>query len=598
MKIVFEPRNVDNASPATVSRNGMIYMSSSGLDWKPKLKCWLSRNELEEKHSQPINNLFSKTFEVCWKFASVELNFVMPILQVNVFQAILQLLEGLLPCLQPLDEEEEKRRRNLEKNKNKKRYDEDGNELPEVEEEDPFQNDYEQTFIFALCWAFGSFLEDAGRVKFEAFVRESSGLSLPDLEKGSSIYEYSVNPGTGKWKHWNASMENYVPPEITPNTYCDILIPNVSSIRTEFILDTCVRLGGNVLITGCQGSAKTSILNAFLSKYNPEERLFQKSNFSATTNPQLFQKTLEASVDKRMGSTYGPPIGKTMTIFIDDLNQPEVNSWGDQITNELFRSVIETRGFYSLDKPGEFITLADMRYLSAMIHPGGGRYDIPERLKRHFFVLNVTIPSDEAIDKIFSTIVLGHFNSSRGFSEEVTETALQLVSLSRELWKRTKDRLLPTPAKFHYVFNLRDLSRIWLGMIATQSNVITTQETTMQLWKNEVCRTISDRFVSDADKDWFSTELVTVVENTFGPDAVPIVKENKYFVDFMRDAPEPTGEEDGEGENELPKVYEPVQNFKVVSDRLIFFLEQYNDIMRGANMDLVFFEDAICHLLR
>merc|ERR1712155_493467 len=94
VKIVFEPRNVDNASPATVSRNGMIYMSSSGLDWKPKLKCWLSRNELEEKHSQPINNLFSKTFEVCWKFASVELNFVMPILQVNVFQAILQLLEG------------------------------------------------------------------------------------------------------------------------------------------------------------------------------------------------------------------------------------------------------------------------------------------------------------------------------------------------------------------------------------------------------------------------------------------------------------------------------------------------------------------------
>ena len=598
MKIVFEPRNVDNASPATVSRNGMIYMSSSGLDWRPKLKCWISKNELEEKHSQPLNNLFNKTFEACWKFASVELSFVMPILQVNVFQAVLQLLEGLLPCLQPLDEEEEKRRRNLEKNKNKKRYDEDGNELPEQEEEDPFQNDYEQTFVFAICWAFGSFLEDVGRVKFESFVRESSGLKLPALEKGSSIFEYSVNPRTGDWKHWNTSMENYVPPEITPNSYGDILIPNVSSIRTEFILDTCVRLGGNVLITGCQGSAKTSILNAFLSKYNPEERLFQKSNFSATTNPQLFQKTLEASVDKRMGSTYGPPIGKTMTIFIDDLNQPEVNSWGDQVTNELFRSVIENKGFYSLEKPGEFLTLTDMRYLSAMIHPGGGRYDIPERLKRHFFVVNVTIPSDEAIDKIFSTIVLGHFNTNRGFSEEVTETALELVSLSRQLWKKTKDKLLPTPAKFHYVFNLRDLSRIWLGMISTQSNVITSQETTMQLWKNEVCRTIADRFVSDADKDWFNTELVNVVENTFGEDAVPIVKENKYFVDFMRDAPEPTGEEDGEGENELPKVYEPVLNFKVVSDRLIFFLEQYNDIMRGANMDLVFFDDAICHLLR
>ena len=67
----------------------------------------------------------------------------------------------------------------------------------------------------------------------------------------------------------------------------------------------------------------------------------------------------------------------------------------------------------------------------------------------------------------------------------------------------------------------------------------------------------------------------------------------KYFVVFMRDTPEPTGEEGDGAEMESPRVYELVDEFTPVVSRHTIFEDQYNEILRGSSMDLVFFPDAI-----
>lgn len=198
----------------------------------------------------------------------------------------------------------------------------------------------------------------------------------------------------------------------------------------------------------------------------------------------------------------------------------------------------------------------------------------------------------------------------------------KIIPLTRELWTRTRKNLLPTPAKFHYVFSLRDLSRVWQGMIGTLPTVIESEKCLMLLWKHECSRVFSDRFTHQGDKDWFNNALYDITQEILGPEYKKMMEKDPVFVDFMRcvyllllflavfilsfaykkyfyrDAPEPTGEEGEDADMELPKVYEPVFDYAELRDRLEMFLSQFNEMVRGSGMDLVFFPDAMLHLVK
>lgn len=93
--------------------------------------------------------------------------------------------------------------------------------------------------------------------------------------------------------------------------------------------------------------------------------------------------------------------------------------------------------------------------------------------------------------------------------------------------------MLPTPAKFHYVFNLRDLSRIWEGMLNATNEGVASSKTLLNLWKHECTRVIADRFTNHEDKVWFEKAIRLTLEEEV-EDAIQMVDDEPFFVDFLR----------------------------------------------------------------
>jgi len=78
----------------------------------------------------------------------------------------------------------------------------------------------------------------------------------------------------------------------------------------------------------------------------------------------------------------------------------------------------------------------------------------------------------------------GFFEKLR-FTDAVKQSAEGMVRGTIEVYKRIMEEKKPIPAKFHYTFNLRDVSKVFMGIMMVSPAKVRDDPTSCRLWIHE-----------------------------------------------------------------------------------------------------------------
>ena len=572
MTVQFEVMDLAVASPATVSRCGMIYLEPDSLGWSPIAKSWLNtiKEKLKEENHTYLSALIDWAVAPALKFVK-ECSSYVKVQNTSLVNELLKLLTCYL---------------NDEKIAASK-------------------NGIFAAFQFAFVWSMGGHLDGPSRVQFDAFMRQlffgqneeapkpKVSPFDPLIPSDRTVYDYffQSNDGKPQWKPWSDIIAKA---QFSANAkFTEMTVPTIDTVRYSFIMDLMIKNSMHVCLVGPTGTGKSTYINNLLLNGIPRDKFNPMFvNFSAQTSANQTQNLILSKLDKRRKGVFGPPLGQKSVIFIDDLNMPAPEKYGAQPPIELIRQWMDHSLWYDL-KDMNSINIVDIQFVTAMGPPGGGKNNISPRLLRHLNILSIVDFDDTTMSLIYDAILDWHF-VGKNFPDVIRNLKSSLVQGTLNIFKSAKANLLPTPNKSHYLFNLRDFSRVIQGILLTASEKFQEREKMVRLWVHETYRVFGDRLVDDSDSVWLFNEVKKVSQEVFRMDLnvncahLKAKGHTEVDKDDMRSLMF--------GKFSTP-FYDEVEDFTKLTDFIKSKLDDYNQISKTP-IDLVIFRFAVEHLVR
>jgi dynein heavy chain 1 len=507
VRVLFEVEHLNYATPATVSRCGMVWFSDDILDVESMYRNYMTSLEQVELftddslgdvadssrpgilETQKVVAQFTKRYIDSQGLLAKALTAAPRLSHIMPFDAARSLSTLFASLSQDVREIYH--------------YDREHPDFPLPAER--IEAYLSKQVLLDLIWAFAGDADQGSRTKFGLSLAQASGTELPIITSSSdSLLNYAVDVSTGSWQPWSDRVPT-MEVDVQSITATDVVIPTVDTLRHEALVYSWIKARKPVILCGPPGSGKTMTLFNALRKLPDIE--VAGLNFSSATTPDLILRTFEQYCEYKKtsrGIVLSPASATSwLMVFCDEVNLPAPDAYGTQRVISFIRQMVEAKGFWR-SSDLTWIHLERVQFIGACNPPTDpGRTELGSRFLRHAPVLYVDYPEVVSLTQIYGTYtkaLLKLAPNLRGYAQSLTQAMVDFYQASK--------RRFSSELQAHYIYSPRELTRWIRGIYETLRALEDVEvEGLVRIWAHEALRLFQDRLVDQDEKAWTDSKL-------------------------------------------------------------------------------------------
>ena len=395
-----------------------------------------------------------------------------------------------------------------------------------------------------------------------------------------TVYDYYLDH-----EHNFSSWKDLVPSISLAQATTKVLIPTPITATYSYLLTLLNSVNQSAMLVGRSGIGKSAIVGMYIEnllKQHKDEVALVRASFSARTSSEKTQQFIESKLERSAAGVFSGTSHKKLVVFLDDVSMPAKETFGSQPPIELLRQLLDFHGFYDRKK-GFFKKINNFNLICAS--GLAGTQQLSPRFLRHFHIFYISEPSNSTILGIFSQVLSAHLDKT--YQDSVRKSIPTIISASIDLYEKIVQKLKPTPLKFHYQYNLRDIEKVIQGITLASPATVPTVDKLTKLWIHECCRVFYDRLTNAQDRAWFNTATTASAIKYFKSGFLneewleehPLLFTNIMTLDSLK------------------PVYEEITDKRKLKKMLEGRLDDFNAKSK-AKMNLELFDEALEHAIR